>query len=112
LEYNILELGDIKQSEGKETKIFISVKGPNRDKVELSVKSEVPEDAVKVQLGQPSVRGESILYPLEIVVPKGGPLSNYPGTSTTNFAKIVLKSKSELEQEIPIYLRLVVSADE
>lgn len=112
LEYNILELGDIKQSEGKETKIFISVKGPNRDKVELSVKCEVPEDAVKVQLGQPSVRGESILYPLEIVVPKGGPLLNYPGTSTTNFAKIVLKSKSELEQEIPIYLRLVVSADE
>ena len=112
LEYNILELGQIKQSEGKETKIFLSLKGPNRDKVELSVRSEVPEDAVKVQLGQPTVRDESILYPLEIVVPKGGPLSNYPGTSTSNFAKIALKSKSEFEQEIPIYLRLVVTADE
>lgn len=112
VEYNILELGNIKQSEGKETKVFLSVKGPNRDKVELSVASEVPEDAVQVKLGAPSVREESILYPLEIVVPKGGPLSNYPGTSTSNFAKIVLKSKSEFEQEIPIYLRMVVTADE
>lgn len=112
LEYNILELGDIKQSEGKETKIFISVKGPDRDKVELSVTSEVPEEAVKVKLGEPTVRNESIMYPLEIVVPKGGPLSNYPGTSNANFAKIVLKSKSEMEDEIPIYLRLVVTADE
>lgn len=112
LEYNILELGDIKQSEGKETKVFISVKGPNRDSIELSVSSDLPTDALQVRLGAPSNRGESILYPLEIAIPKNGPLSNYPGTATDNFAKIVLKSKSEFEQEIPIYLRLVVTADQ
>jgi hypothetical protein len=112
LEYNILDLGDIKQSEGKQTKVFISVKGPHRDTAKLSVSSNVPEDALKVQLGEPTNRGESLLYPLEIVVPKDGPLSNYPGTATNNFAKIVLKSQSEFEQEIPIYLRLVVTADE
>lgn len=110
-EYNILELGEIKQAEGKETKIFVSVKGPNRENVKLSVETEVPQEALQVRVGEGFVRGESILYPLEIVVPKGGPLSIYPGTATDNFAKIVLKSKSEFEQEIPIYLRMVVTAE-
>jgi hypothetical protein len=111
LENNILELGTVKKSEGKETKIFVSVKGPNREKIELSVATEIPEEAVQVKIGEGTPRGESILYPLMITIPKDGPLSNYPGTAVENFGKIVLKYKSESEYELPIYLRLVVSEE-
>jgi len=111
LENNILELGTVKKAEGKETKIFISVKGANREKIQLSVASEIPEEALQVKIGEGTPRGESILYPLMITIPKDGPLSNYPGTAVENFGKIVLKYKSESEYELPIYLRLVVSEE-
>jgi hypothetical protein len=108
---SLIDLGEVKQAEGKVAKIFISVRGENRKDTKLSVVSIRPEDALKLSISEPTERGEVIRYTLTIEVPKNGPLTNQPGTAVGNFGKIVLKSTSKFEQEIPIYFRLVVNAE-
>jgi hypothetical protein len=108
---SMIDLGEVKQAEGKVAKIFISVRGENRKDTKLSVVSIRPEDALKLSISEPTERGEVIRYTLTIEVPKNGPLTNQPGTAVGNFGKIVLKSTSKFEQEIPIYFRLVVNAE-
>jgi hypothetical protein len=108
---SLLDLGEVKQAEGKVAKIFVSVRGENRKDTKLSLVSIRPEDAFKLSISEPTERGEVIRYTLTIEVPKNGPLTNQPGTAAGNFGKIVLKSTSKFEQEIPIYFRLVVNAE-
>lgn len=105
---NLLNIGNVKSSQGATVGVVLAVQGESRDTIELRIESCEPQEALKVTLGEPKLVGNRKLYQIQVEVPKGAPEVFYPGTGKGTYGKIVIKTNHETMQEMPIYVRLVV----
>jgi hypothetical protein len=75
---NLLRLGLVKGAEGHKTQLRISVKGPHRRDVKLSLAEVDPENVLRVTLAEPTEvnGGRAMVHLLTVEVPPGTPPIN------------------------------------
>ena len=89
---NILRLGLVKGAEGHKTQLRISVKGPHRHDVKLTLAEVDPEDALRVILSEPTEvnGGRAILQVLTVEIPAGAPPVNRILSELTKPGRILI----------------------
>lgn len=86
-----LVLGTVSGKAGLRTRIFITAKGPYRDRVQPTVEEAVPSSLqVTVGPGSPVGTGGAIRIPLEIVIPPGSRGANHLCSEQGPAGRIVL----------------------
>lgn len=103
-----LKLGNVKSSDGASATLMLSIQGEAKESIKPEISSVEPSQSLKVFFGEPKDMGNRKIYPITFEVPVGAPLAYFPGTASDNFGKVVIKTNSETEDEIPIFVRLVV----
>jgi hypothetical protein len=106
---NLLSIGPVKSKLGATKKLWILVRGPHRDEVQVkSAKIEPP--LLKVTIGEPAASGDApvVKIPLTIEVPKGAPAVNYLGTDANRAAEIDLETTHPDAKQIKLYVRFAV----
>lgn len=107
---NLVDLGNIKSSEGASVTIFLFIHGDRREEIIPEIESVHPENALRVTLGEPKRTSARVLYPIVFEVPKGAPEVYYPARGKiSTFGRVVLKLKGVQERELPISVRLSVT---
>ena len=102
----VLYLGKLKQDQSLSTKLFLLVKGPDRDNVKLALKSVRPE-YLQVEIGEPESlsSGNVRKFPVSLEVPKGSPPGNYLGPDREKLGKISFSVEGHSEiKEVDIGL--------
>ena len=104
----IVTIGPVQRSTGNKTKLYLVVKGPHRDDVQISVASVDPPVEFKATLGPPAKDNPKIVrYPLTIEIPPGAtPLTRMP---IGNYAQIKLATTHPDIREMVIYVRYAVT---
>ncbi|QDU74791.1 hypothetical protein Pan97_18070 [Bremerella volcania] len=95
---SVLYLNKLKKAEGASTKLFLIVKGPHRNDVNVKVEETFPE-FMKVEIGEPeSINNGSVRkIPLSIDIPAGVPEGNYLGPERKDLGKIALSVEGHPE---------------
>lgn len=103
-EKSVLYLNKLKKSEGTSTKLFLIVKGPHRDNVEIEL-AETRPSYMNVEVGEAESinQGNVRKIPLSIEIPAGSPEGNFLGPERKDLGKIALSVKGHPEiQEVNI----------
>ncbi|WDI42807.1 DUF1573 domain-containing protein [Bremerella sp. P1] len=101
---SVLYLNKLKKAEGTTTKLFLIVKGPHRNDVNVKVAETFP-DYMKVEVGEPeSINNGSVRkIPLSVDIPAGVPEGNFLGPERKDLGKIALSVEGHPEiQEVNI----------
>jgi hypothetical protein len=86
-----LVLGTVSGTAGLRTRIFITAKGPYRDRIRPTVEETVPRSLqVTVGPGSPVGTGGAVRIPLEIVIPPGSRAANHICSEQGPAGRIVL----------------------
>lgn len=113
----LLDLGLVSASEGKTFRLNLAVQGvaaiepvPADPTQPVGKRPELlsidPEGWCEVTIGEPTVRGDRKLFPVEIVVPPGSMPRSLPATSPDNAGHILLKSPWSFASEVPLHVRV------
>ncbi len=113
----LLDLGFVSASEGKTFRLNLAVQGvpaiepvPSDPSQPVGKRPELlsidPEGWCKVTIGEPTVRGDRKLFPVEIVIPPGSAPRSLPATSADNAGHILLKSPWSFASEVQLHVRV------
>ncbi len=101
-EKNVLSLGPVSRATGKESRLFVIVKGVYKDTVDFQVESIDPEESLAVELGESTPimslgddgeeRVLSRRFPLSIIVKKDSPPVQRLGSKQGALGRIVFKT--------------------
>ncbi|MCC6512100.1 MAG: DUF1573 domain-containing protein [Pirellulaceae bacterium] len=105
---NVLNFGTVLSSEGATSNVHLSAQGDLRDTLEFEVVEVIPKDSLQVTIGKPKQQISRTLYPVTCTVPKGAPPAMFPGTSSKNFGKVVIKTNHPSIPEVRINFRIIV----
>lgn len=107
-ERDVLNMGQIKSSEGRKSHLNLVVRGENAADVKFEVASVDPPE-LKVTLGEPKPLKETLLHvPLEIEVPPGTrPMARLDSVQGEG-AKVLLKTTHPTTKELSIGVRFAV----
>jgi len=98
-----LRLGTVSSRSGAKTSLFLTVKGPHREKVRPVVRQVVPESLeVVVGEGKPVGSGTVIRIPLSITIPPDSPPANHLCSPQAPAGKIVLDTGHPDSPELTI----------
>lgn len=104
-----LRLGTVSSRSGLETSLFLTAKGPHREKVRPVVRSVVPESLeVVVGEGKPVGSGTVIRIPLSIKIAPGSPPANHLCSPQAPAGKIVLDTGHPDSPELTIPVCLAI----
>jgi hypothetical protein len=98
-----LLLGTVSRSQGLRTRVFLTAKGPHRDRVRPVVKEVVP-DSLKVTVGvaSPIGAGGAIRIPIDIEIPSGSRVVNHLCSQVGPAGRIVLDTGHPESPELTI----------
>lgn len=84
-------LGTVSSKTGLKTQVFLTTKGPHRDRVRPVLREVVPA-AIQVEIGEtrPVGSGAVVRTPITIVIPPGSPTANHLCSSQAAAGRIVL----------------------
>lgn len=110
---NLIHLGRIPSSVGKEVSVKLLAKGPRRRDLSIQLKSADPEEVLKVEIGAPTEvnSGAVIAYPVTIRVPPGSPSVDRFGRDLNHVGKLVFTTNHPEIPELVMYVSLVVFQD-
>ncbi|TWU45359.1 hypothetical protein Q31b_05310 [Novipirellula aureliae] len=101
----IYDFGQVGADGPFKAKVFVVLKGENRDEEKLSIGAVVPEDVVKATLSEPLRRGAMTLYPLEFeLIPGPEPIKRL-GRNKDDYGKVRVVSEREGGDRLTIGLR-------
>jgi hypothetical protein len=102
-------LGVFKASEGCERELFLLIKGPHREDVQVSVGEVDPADVMKVAVGEREAlsTGRAIKVPIRVTIPPGTHASRL-GTAQSPAARLVLETTHPTSKRIPLTVRFAV----
>ena len=102
-------LGTLSSNVGGRTDLFLTAKGPDRDKVHLVVRETIPKSMV-VEIGQAAAIGSGtiIRIPISISIPPGSPPCNHLGSKQGVLGRIVLDTGHPSSPSITIPIRVAV----
>lgn len=113
----LLDLGLVPASEGKTFRLNLAVQGvaaiepvPSDPSLPVGKRPELlsvaPEGWCKVTIGEPTVRGDRKLFPVEIMIPPGSPPLSLPATNPDSAGHILLKTPWSFASEVPLHIRV------
>ena len=107
-ERSLVQFGSILGTVDHSTTLRIRIRGPFRDKVKLSIVSIDPENVMKATIGEPTVAGNGILYPLTISIPKGAPPINRLGSQQGRVGVIKIETTHPTAKHLPVYVSFAI----
>lgn len=87
-----LELGETTSAKPLEQKLYLIVRGPQRQNIELEVAEVEPAEALEVELGEPTERGARVLVPLYVRTKMGAPAMARSGQDDDDRGLVVIDS--------------------
>ena len=102
-----LFLEPIDGEEGKEVQIFLLVKGPYAESIELEA-TKVDPELMEVKFGEPRKLRTSRMYPLTLTIPPGTRPINRKGTDQGDLAEFTIKTSHPDVPEMRIEVELYV----
>ena len=88
-----LILGQVSSRTGLSTKLFITARGPDRERVNPVVSEVVPQSlVVEVGEAEPIGTGAVLRIPLTVTIPQGSPTANHLGSEQAPSGRIVLRT--------------------
>ena len=104
----ILTLGTIERRLGATSQLHLSVQGALKDSLKIEVGEVIPKDSMIVTIGEPKQQTNRTLYPIICTIPENAPPAMFPGTNSTNFGKITIKTNHPNISEVRVYVRVIV----
>jgi len=107
---NLLSLGPVPKSTGREVQLHLMVKGKYRDQVEFSVVEIDPEEALAVEFGDPVEISSGIArrFPLKLMVKPNSPSIQRMGSKQGRLGKIRFNTKHPEIQQFEIKVQFAV----
>lgn len=112
-ERNMFDIGMVKRSVGKQAKLTLLVRGPNREGLKLDPAEQPDPDVLKITYGEPSgvKEGSTTLLPVIFEIPPGSRLVSHMGGATGKLAEVTIPTnKSELGR-VKLSVRFAVVED-
>jgi hypothetical protein len=105
-ELDLLSLGRVEQRTGAHARLYLLLRGPQRDKLQITLASSVPE-GIRAVAGQttPVGKGDIWRMPIDITVPPGmKPINLLPTTNDTTevLGKLVFQTNHPDEKEFTV----------
>ena len=109
-ERNVLKLGKIAAADGVSTNMYLLVKGPLRQEVEVSIKSVDPADVLQVRLGERKEinEGAVIQYPITVEIPPGSRSTSRLGSESSRIGEILFETTHPQAQHVPLRVYFAV----
>jgi len=106
-EHNVLSVGRVRRSEGAQAELRILVKGPDRERIQLTVGERDPEDVLQATIGEPSkiANGAIFLYPLKIEILKTTRVLNRLGTDQGPSGRVVINTTHPQAKQVNLRVR-------
>ncbi len=104
----VLKFGTVQSNQGAKASMSLVVQGVQRDEINPEIVSVIPDEALKVTLGEPKVAGNRKFYPIDFEVPKGAPETYYAGANPKDFGHVVIKTHHDITKEVVIHIQLNV----
>lgn len=106
--HSVLKLGKVVRREGTTVRLHLSVQGPERESVKLELGEVIPKESLIVTIGEPKEQSSRVLYPIICSVPKDAPAASFPGTSPSNYGKVIIKTTHPNIPEFRFFVQLIV----
>ncbi|MFM8579481.1 MAG: DUF1573 domain-containing protein [Planctomycetaceae bacterium] len=105
----MVALGNVSSTTGGGVDLFLTVKGPERERIKPVVREVVP-DSISVELGEPSPIGAGTVWkvPIQIRVPVGSKTCNHLGSRQGPLGRIVLETGLASTPELTLPVRLAI----
>ncbi len=107
-ERNLLLFDHVPRGTETTRKMFLSVQGQYRDTLTLELAEVVPSSSLKVTIGEPTRQQNRTIFPITCTVPKDAPPAMFPGTSSSNFGRVLIKTNHPDIPQVKLSLRLIV----
>ncbi len=88
----IYNFGKLRKDDSLKAKMFIVLKGSEREKTKLTIGEVSPAEAIQAKLGDPISRGAMVLYLLELEIIPGEKPLDYRGNNRTDFGSVWIES--------------------
>ncbi len=108
VERNLYNFGTVNKAQGAVARLHISAQGPQRNDLKFEVAEVIPAESLQVTVGEPKRQNNRTLYPLTCTIPENAPAAMFPGTNSTNFGKVIIKTNHPSIPEVRLNLRLIV----
>lgn len=105
---NILEIGKVPSSKGTIQKFLISVTDEHPENLKLSAEEIRPEETITIRIGEPTLKEDRAIFPIELEVPKGAAPVYYYGTNQSNFGRVMFRTNQEFSNRLALYLKVEV----
>lgn len=106
---NFLDWGLVSRAKGRESKLFVVVKGEHRNEVKLAVERIDPEDSLQVEIGEPRDPDARVLtYPLTVRLAPDCPTMRRLGRND-GLAEVVLSTQHPTAKKLSFQVRFAVN---
>ncbi len=104
----IMKIENVKPSEGFSTTIWLALRGPEHESIEVTLDQPEAHDTLKVSLGKKKTEQavKRTLIPINFEVPKNAPQVTYVGSGAGTFLRLTVRANSSKPVELPIHVRL------
>ena len=108
----IYDYGNLDATNKKSLKAptLLIMRGPERDKTELSIGEITPSEHLKATLGKPTVRKNSVMYPLTLEVIPGKEAVEFLGKGSGDFGSIWIESDNPKVSRMRLAVKFAVTA--
>lgn len=112
-ERNMLEIGMVKRSVGKQAKLTLLVRGPHRDGLALEQAEQPDPDVLKITYGEPSgvKEGSTTLVPVIFDIPPGSRLVSHMGGATGQLAEVTIPTNKPELGRVKLSVKFAVVED-
>jgi len=107
---NVVRVGTIKSDESVRKELFVLVKGPYRDQVQLNVDAVDPEGILQVHIGDRAELRNGLVhkYPLTIEIQAGNRVTSRLGGEAAPMGEFHIITTHPQTKVIPVYVRFAV----
>jgi hypothetical protein len=105
---NLIDFGPVPRERGARAKLYVVVKGPHRGDVKLSPKEILPDDVLKVSVGEPEDSGAYVKIPLTVEIPVGSRSVNHLGSQQGKLGRILLNTNHPEAPTVKLYVSFAV----
>ncbi len=109
-EISLLTIGVVKKGKSAQHTVFLSIRGSQREAVQLSVDQEEvsPSDVIQASIGEPRSQGRTKVFPLTIKISADSPAANLYGPRKEAYGKIPIRTTLPNEQMIELLVKVIV----
>jgi hypothetical protein len=105
---HLLNFGEVKRDTGAKATLLVTIKGPHRNAVALTVGDVYPGDVLQVEVGPARRSSRVVTFPVTIEIPRGSRIASHLSLKRKELGRIEIETAHRDVTLLPVYVRFSV----